>query len=195
MAFFYVRHNVPFLKQGEILTNLLEFKLQIPRETNISAIKEPKFDPIYHPYAIVVSQGCDLEWDYNARAGEALEHKLLTHVLFCGLFSREEITDQSKRKSRVFSQIKDGRDERYHYLAPAPIDGTDESMPESTADFKTTFSLPVELVYWLVSTGQAIREGALVSPYLEEFMHRLYSYLGRVATPDEIMDVQFPPPS
>ena len=61
--------------------------------------------------------------------------------------------------------------------------GTGEIVPKLIADFKTTFSLSNEFAYWLVSTGQANRKGALFSPYLEHFMHRLYGFLGRVATP------------
>ena len=184
VAFFYVRHNDPFLKQGEIISNLFELKLQIPEETTIHAVKQPKFNPISYPYVIVVSQSCDLERDYEARFGGGSEHKLLEHVLFCGLFLREEIKDESKRKSLEFRRIREDQNERYHYLSEAPVNGTKDILPELIADFKATFSLPTDFTYWLVSTGQTTtREGALFSPYLEDFMHRLYSFLGRVATP------------
>ena len=183
VAFFYIRHNDPFLKQGEIISNLVEPKLQTPEETSIHEVKQPKFVPITHAYVIVVSQSCDLEWDYKARFGEESEHKLLEHVLFCGLFPREEIRDESKRRAQEFRQISKNQNERYHYLSEAPVNGTQDILPELIADFKTTFSLPTDFTYWLVSTGQTAREGALFSPYLEDFMHRLYSFLGRVAIP------------
>jgi hypothetical protein len=187
IVFFYVRHNGLCLRQGEIISNLCEFKLQIPEEKTIESIKEPKFDPIYHTYVIVVSQDCDLEWDHKARLQEASEHKLLTHVLFCALFPREEIKDESKRKSQEFNRIKDNQNERYHYLSAAPVNGGENSLPELVVDFKTTFSLPTEFVYWLLTTGQTIRKGALSSPYLEDCMHRLYSFLGRVAIPSAVL--------
>jgi hypothetical protein len=183
VAFFYVRHNDPFLKQGEIISNLFALKLQIPAETTIHATKQPTFDSINYPYAMIVSQACDLEGDYEARFGGGSEHKLLEYVLFCGLFLRGEIKDESKRKSEEFRRIRKNQNERYHYLTEAPVQGTQDTLPEFVADFKTTFSLPTDFTYWLVSSGQATREGALLSPYLEDFMHRLYSFLGRVATP------------
>jgi hypothetical protein len=183
VAFFYIRHNSPFLRQGEIIANLLEPRLRIAELTAIDVNQPAKVDPIHHPYSMIVSQDCDLEWDYKARTGEAPGHKVLTHMLFCELFSRDDITDQSKRKSQAFGLIKDKQDQRYHYLEEATVNGTEESLPELIADFKTTFSLPVELVYWLLSNSQAVRKGALHSPYLEDFMHRLYTFLGRVATP------------
>ena len=183
VAFFYVRHNDPFLRQGEIIADLLEPRLRIDELTAIDANQPAKVDPIQHLYSIIVSQDCDLKWDYEARSEEASEHKLLTHVLFCGLFPREEIKDESKRRCGEFRRISNYQNERYHYLSKAPVNGTEDILPELIADFKTAFSLPVEFVYWLVSSSQAIRKGALSSPYLEDFMHRFYSFLGRVATP------------
>ena len=45
MAFAYVRHNSPFLRQGEIIDNLFEFKLQIPEQVSIDYVRErAKFD-------------------------------------------------------------------------------------------------------------------------------------------------------
>lgn len=183
MDFFYVQHNSPFLRQGEIVSNLFELKLLIPQRKTIDVNKE-KFVPVVQPYAIVVSQDCDLEWDYKARSGEVSEDKLLTHALFCALFTQDEVRSRSNLKSDQWKRVRQNQDERYHYLSEAPVHDTENSMPELIADFKTTFSLPVEFVYWLISTGQALRKGALFSPYLEDFMHRLYSFLGRVATPE-----------
>jgi hypothetical protein len=184
LGLYYVQHHSPHLRQGEIINNLLEFKLQIPGEKSAEEILgNAKLDPIFHPYVIVISQDCDLEFDYKARCGQASKHKVLIHTLFCGLFTRDEIVDETKRKSEAFGRIKDGQDERYHYLACAPVNETDDSLPELIADFKNTFSLPTEFVYWLVATAQIARKGELPSPYLEDFMHRAYSFLGRVATP------------
>lgn len=184
MPFSYVRHNSPFIRQGEIINNLSELKLQIPEGKSIDDVRRSaKLEPIIHPYVIVVSQDCDLEWDYKARQGEAPEGKLMTHVLFCDLFLEDELPARGKLTNELFRRVERNQDERYHHLPAAPVSGSDEDIPELFADFKTTFSLPVEFIYWLVSTGQTIRKGALLSPYLERFMQRAYSFLGRVATP------------
>ena len=181
----YVRYNSPFIRQGEIINSLFELKLQIPEGKSIDDVREQaKLDPIVHPYVIVVSQDCDLEWDYKARQGEAPEGKLMTHVLFCDLFLEDELPGRNKLTNELFRRVERNQDERYHHLLAAPVSGTDDNIPELFADFKTTFSLPVEFVYWLVSTGQTIRKGTLLSPYLERFMQRVYSFLGRVATPE-----------
>jgi hypothetical protein len=205
----YVQHNSAFLRQGEIINNLSEFTPQISEAESISDLrKRATFDPITHPYVIVVSQDCDLEWDYRARSKEASGDKLLTHILFCALFTLDEVRIRSGLKSELWKRVRQNQDERYHHLDESLLVsaeqcttefvagvykmssadfhekyGAEETVPELIADFKTTFSLSNEVAYWLVSTGEATRKGALLSPHLEDFMHRLYSFLGRVATP------------
>ncbi len=183
MPLYFEPPNSQYPKQGEIIKDLLELQLQIPAENTIDLNQPLKFDRVDHPYSIVVSQDCALEWDYKARQGEAPEGKLLTHVLFCGLFSEDEIRGRNLT-NELFRRVQRNQDERYHHLLAAPISGTEESIPELFADFKTTFSLPVEFVYWLISTARVDRRGSLPSPYLQDFMHRPYSFLGRVATPE-----------
>jgi hypothetical protein len=194
VAFFYVQHNDPRLKQGEIISNLNELRLQIPEAKNISTIlakKDVKFDSLEHPYVMVVSQDCDLEQDYGARFSTVAEDKLLRHILVCALFVQDELKGRTNKltgrkiiNSELWKRIRQNQDERYHYLIEAPIEGTGNTIPELIADFKTTFSLPTEFVYWMISTGDATRKGVLCSPYLEDLMHRLYTFLGRVATPE-----------
>lgn len=184
MVFNYLSYNSPNLRQGEIVSNLFELKLQIPDRSTIDAENE-KFAPIVHPFVIVVSQDCDLEQDHGARLGTVASDKLLTHVLVCALFTQDELEDRNGIKgSARWKRVRQNQDERYHCLSEAPIEGTKNILPELIADFKTTFSLATDYFYWLVSSGQATREAALSSPYVEDFMHRIYSFLGRVATPE-----------
>jgi hypothetical protein len=184
VSLLYVLHGSPFLRQGEIINNLLELKPQITEQKSIEDFsKDAKFEPIEHPAVIVVSQDCDLEWDYKARLGEASESKILAHIFFCPLYSPDEVKIQSGLTSQPWKRVGQNQDERYHHLDEAPINGTEERLPELIADFKATLSLPNEFVYWLVSTNQVVRKCALPSPYLEDFMNRLYHFLGRVATP------------
>ena len=185
MPLYYEPPNSPYPRQGEIIGDLFELQLQIPSATATIDLNQPaKFDRVDHPYSIVVSQDCDLEWDYKARQGEAPEGKLLTHVLFCGLFPEGELRGRGNLSNELFRRAQRNQDERYHHLLAAPVSGTDDDIPELFADFKTTFSLSIEFVYWVISTAQINRMGFLPSPYLEDFMHRLYSFLGRVATPE-----------
>lgn len=187
MPLYYEPSNSPYPRQGEIIGDLFEFQLQIPSTTVTIDLNQPaKLDRVDHPYSIVVSPDCDLEWDYKARQEEASEGKLLTHVLFCGLSAQGEFRGGSRGKlnSELYRRAERNQDERYHHLLAAPVSGNNGDIPELFADFKTTFSLPIEFVYWAISTNQVKRMGCLPSPYLEDFMHRLYTFLGRVATPE-----------
>ncbi len=71
------RHSLPDtpLRQGEILSNLIQVVIDLESIGN----EEIVIDDKAHPYAIVVSQDCDLDWDYKARQGhgDAKEHKLV----------------------------------------------------------------------------------------------------------------------
>lgn len=184
MPFCYKSSNFPCLRQGEIINNLVELNPTMDSEEFLEVQQSSPMLKIIHPYAIVVSQDCDLDWDYKARNGEASKDKLLTHVLFCKLFSHEEIRfERENMNAKIFSFVKSNQHERYHCLETAPVSESQESLPELYADFKATFSLPVDFAYWLTSSRTAIRIGCLPSPYLEDFMHRLYSFLGRVAVP------------
>jgi len=184
LPFPYLSSKSLNLRQGEVLEGLIEFRPIMSSGQKLEAKQVVDLLPIDHKYAIIVSQDCDLEGDYKARyTKEVPEDKLLAHVLFCDLFAENEIRARSKLGSDLFKRVRQNQDERYHRLDRAPIGDTGQFLPDLYADFKLTFSLPVDLVYWLTSSSQANRKGYLPSPHLEDFMHRLYSFLGRVAVP------------
>lgn len=174
---------MPWFKQGEIIESLYEFRPKALESETIDTEQPIKFDRINYPFAIIVSQDCDLEWDYKARSNQTSDDKQLQHVLFCSLFLPDEIRVRSKLNSDVFRRVKQNQDERYHHLMESCIEETDQMLPELYADFKAIFALPLEFAYSLIDKGIASRKGTLPSPYLEDFMHRLYGFLGRVATP------------
>ncbi|MEQ8752421.1 MAG: hypothetical protein RID09_02730 [Coleofasciculus sp. G1-WW12-02] len=53
------------LRQGEILTDVVQYN-PVVSELSREA-EELSFEPVIHPYAIIVTQDCDLDWDYRAR--------------------------------------------------------------------------------------------------------------------------------
>jgi len=185
VAWRYCPCESPFLRQGEIIEDVVEL-IPLLETSSINEGKIPvQKDP--HKYSIVVSQGCDLEWDYRVRQGDQSvpEHKLLRHVLFCDLFAKDYVRDFSNLKSsELFGRVVGNQNIRFHHLAEASIGDTSETIPELIADFKSTFSLPCDYVYWLIDAGQSTRKGYMPAPYLQDFMQRLHSFLSRVALPD-----------
>lgn len=182
------------LSQGEIICNILEVP---PTPSDIKQLydetKAPHVIRRTHPMAVIISQDCDLDWDWKARAlpeqvkkDELDENKLLTHVQFCELFKKEDIRWSRGFNSKLWERVTSGQDERYHQFNPAPIGDSERGgLPNLYADFKRIFSLPVDYAYWLISCDFAIRKALIPEPYLRDFIQRLFSYLSRVAIPDE----------
>lgn len=167
------------LRQGEIIGGLYEYRpvMQADGVGNGGAVQ---FEKVTHPFSIILSQDCDLLWDYEARNEKAADDKVLFHILICPLYSKEEIRNSRDLKSDQFRRIQHNNEERYHRFADGPIRGTENVLPELYGDFKSVFSLPTNFVYYLINTGQVLRNGYLQSPYLEQFTHRLYAFMGRV---------------
>lgn len=191
MPFCYVEPDTGPLRQGEVIERLCEIlpagSIEDVIRQGEDSIDQGERLPVVrvdHPYSVVVSQDCDLEWDYRARRQKAPPHKLLSHVLLCGLFTRDEIRYRPGMNPGVFDRLCTNQDERYQWFESALIgDSGTESLPELVADFKAVFSLPVEVAYELTSSGLAVRRAIIAPPYLYHFTHRLFSYLGRIAVP------------
>lgn len=186
------RYNIPSesfpLRQGEVLCNLIEIT---PATSEIEDLSnETKTVPVYqthYPFAITVSQDCDLTWDWNARNQHEQDNsKLLTHIQFCELFQESEIRTPGRFDSQLWKRVSQNQDERYHHFDEAPIgESGEDSLPHLYADFKRTFSLPVDYTYWLISTGNSTRKAVLANPYLLDFIHRLHGFLSRVPLPEQ----------
>jgi len=187
------RYDIPSvsfpLRQGEVLCNLIEVT---PATSEIEDLSnETKTVPAYqthYPFAIVVSQDCDLVWDWDARNQNQTEigPNIITHILFCELFEKQEVRYREGMNPRLWDWIESNQHERYHHFDEAPIgESGEDSLPHLYADFKRTFSLPVDYTYWLISTDNSTRKAVLVNPYLRDFIHRLHSFLSRVPLPEQ----------
>lgn len=169
------------IRQGEIISDLVTY------ERNLL---QPKgsFDEQLRPFAIVVSQDCDLDWDYKSRFANSQEpskstSKELPNVLFCMAQTASE-TRSAVLKTEFWKRIQQNKDERYQFLEQVPpaFDLNASGLPELVLDFKRYFTIPTIDVYDQVqSTAQ--RRCILNNPYLEHFSSRFVYYQGRVALP------------
>jgi hypothetical protein len=184
------------LLQGEILANVREHRVirPAPPET-------PTSPPVFnydHDYVIVLSAGCDLEWDFNARFARRpdgsgydpvefadTEPKLMPYTLCCSLFSAADIRLDHKLNASLWSTVRSNNNKRYHYLAEA----TGESphgivIPESVLDFKQVVSINPGFLYQLIKDGSATRVAVVPPIYIHDIMQRFYAFLARVGLPD-----------
>ena len=183
------------LRQGEILSDVVEY--QIVLET--LPLPEKKFTPRRHPYAIVLAQDCDLDWDYraqrkiqgenhsNAKVRGKLEARRTPNILLCEGHTAKEIRGRDDMDSRILQQISINKNERYHFFQqiPADADLLGKGLPELALDFKKYLAIPTDELYWQITSGDAERRTCLCSPYLEHLSHRFTSFLSRVALPED----------
>jgi hypothetical protein len=177
------------LRQGEILTNVIQYNLiasEVSPET-----EELSFESIVHPYAIIVTQDCDLDWDYRARqSGNTQLFKLLNSVILCEITTAREvrdIADKDTMNSKEWGLVKSHRHERFYFLETIPIEHEleQEGLPELTTDFKKVFGIDAATLYRQLELGITKRRTFLSSPYLEHFSRRYHSFHGRVALPSQ----------
>jgi len=149
--------------------------------------EQPTLDPVSHPYAIIVTQDCELVQDFRVRdEGKTDSDKLIPSILFCEAITAEELHGRADIKSDIWKRIRQNKDERYQFLERVPTadDLLDLGIPELGSDFKRYFSIPTDEAYFWVKS-EAKRRCRLVGPYLQHFCMRFYNFQARVALPAE----------
>jgi hypothetical protein len=174
------------LRQGEILTGLIQVK-PVASESSPN-LDQIQFKRIVHPYAIIVTQNCDLDWDYSARQNRDQPNKLLNSILFCEVHTAQEIRSNKtvQLNSADWNLVKSNRYQQYHFLEKIPLEreSSQEGIPELTVDFKKIFAIDADFLYHQINNNNfAKRRAVLESPYLEDFSHRYHDFHGRVALP------------
>lgn len=168
------------LCQGEILSDLIRFPLDIKTIND----PEPGIVRIDHPFALVLTQACDLTQDFDARLHQK-PHQL-PDVLFCQLPIASALKTP-ELNSKIWDRIKRNKDERYHFLEmiPSECDACGNGIPELGVDFKRYFTIPTEEVYLRIELGQTRRRSVLCTPFLEHVSSRFAYFLSRVGLPRE----------
>lgn len=176
-------------RQGEFLTNITLYQHDYHVESDNEGF--PSLIEITFPYAIVVTQDCDLEQDYLPRSqGKLNNNRIVKNVLLCEVMDfREFLTNNQELSESASAQklLLRNKDERYHYLqtAEADDDAAGEGLPGFCVSFKTYFTAPTDYLYHLTTNMSAIRRCVLKSPYLEHFSSRFHYYHSRVALPQD----------
>jgi hypothetical protein len=179
----YARSGSAELCQGEILSALVQTHLEI---ASVGITGPIRVSQKHHPFAIIMSQGCDLDLDFKARSGQVKEDQLLPNVLFCEVFTAAVLKGSGGMNSQIWGRVQRNKDERYQFLQKVePIyDAVDLGLPEIGIDFKRYFTIPTDEVYAQIQKT-ARRRCRLLSPFLEHLPTRFAHYLCRVALPFE----------
>jgi hypothetical protein len=172
------------LWQGEILANLPQVRLALHSvATDIDSDVEVEIDP--HPFAIVLSQDCDLEQDYKARqqGQSVLPNVLLCDVLHASAL-RAKVREIESLGGKDWKIIIQNKNERFQFLqtVSSQEDLAAQGLPALAVDFRLYFTLRTDEIYRRLTQGTA-RRCRLLSPYAEHVSDRFSHYLARIALP------------
>ena len=176
------------LRQGALISGLLH-----PYTTAESIADSEKLvvKHLEYPLAIIVSQDCDLDLEFNSRRGipnesgnVPLRIKQITNILFCNVYLYIDARADLGIDASTWRSLKSNSNERYQYLreVSAIEDANQEGYAALVIDFKRHFSLMTDEAYAQVGKS-AHRRCRLMSPYMEHLCSRFTRYISRVALP------------
>lgn len=180
------------LRQGEIVSEVIQVHIRADSLGEGSA--DVDLEEKQHPYALILTQDCDLDWDFKARApsnqdaraseDNKRQAKLVPNILLCELITTEVLRPRLAGGD-VLRRIRTNQDERYHCLPSVPThrDHIGEGLPELIADFKRVFSIPTDEFYLRLGLGMR-RRALLEPPFLQHLSSRFGYYCLRVALPE-----------
>lgn len=178
------------LRQGEVVSDVIQVHVRTGSLAQDAA--DLDLEEKIHPYALILTQDCDLDWDFKARAAEPQDQgqenkrqaKMVPNILLCELTTTEALRPRLAGGD-VLKRVRNNQDERYHCFPAISLseDRAGGGLPELVADFKRVFSIPTDELYLRISLG--IRRRALLdSPFLQHLSTRFGYYCLRVALPD-----------
>jgi len=174
------------LRQGEILSDLVQLFADPSAIAPAAPNTEIRALVRTHPFAIVMSQDCDLDLDYKSRTGVVKGDKKVPSVLFCEAETIEKFRASVPPGSELWRWISGNQHYRFHCLGSATReqDLQNGGVPELGIDFKRYFTVPTAEVYARLEQNLR-RRCHLMSPYVEDLSNRFAGYLSRVALPDD----------
>jgi len=185
----YNRHTFPPVSQGDIYRNVA-----ILEGANQEDAKRTHF-----PYAIVLTQECDLQQDWNAfrrldsvepeeKSRRSLEDKLLRHIIFAPCYVAGMFRKGDHVAGRIMStwtgdrwknQIRENKHIRYYYLPRK--EGLLEQ--DLVVDFKHYFTVERGTFYTHAkSEYEYVCSVAIL--YRDALARRFAEYLSRIAFPE-----------
>ncbi len=181
------------LHQGEVLAPVIE------RQVGLDGEGEQVLE-FEHKFVVVLTQDCDLEQDFRARAEvipdgppaerEAAQIKrengVLHHVLLAVATTANVVKGRVKT-DRNMEKVLQNKDERYQYLAGSPVGGAffGREFGPLVLDFKRVFSYPLDQLRREMDACRTRRLAYLTTPYAEQLCVRFGYFCQRIALPQD----------
>jgi hypothetical protein len=151
--------------------------------------------PVEHRRLVILTNDCDLLWDFEARfeegdprfklhpeAEELDSPDIIPGVVLCELFEKDEIRELGM-KADTWRQTQSNTHVRYHRFPEVPV-AEGQALPPLIADFKRVTRVPPSRLYAGIRSGHVQRIARVPDIYTVHLMHRFASYQSRVALPD-----------
>ena len=180
----YVKHTSKRICQGDILRNIDIIDWNIDDISGEYEISEASL-----PYVIVMTQDCDLEWDFNFRSepAAAKHDKYLHSVLICPAYISEVFKKGDHLKSSGlkmntwggdnYKKILQQSNTRFHYLEQNQA----LQVPQLIIDFKHYCTIPRNALYMMYAEHYLATINIL---FRESLSQRFSSYLSRIGLPE-----------
>ena len=158
--------------QGEVVAGLIE-------RVAVRAGEGFGIHEITHPYAVIVTQDCDLEQDeraHNASTPSPLQNILLV------VAEEAAVAIAGMTAGDIRKRAKQNKEERYHFLSEVPksADGDSSGIPALVLDFKRVFSCPTTLLRDAIASGEIRHRTRLETPYAEHLSVRFGFFFQRI---------------
>lgn len=173
--------------QGDILANV-EYIERIQEKDGILTVTK-----IVFPLVVVLSQECDLTWDFENRnnQGKGNQDKYLLSIIVAPLYNYEQFingthlseleqqmaTISSNKKKTDNKMLRDNKNPRYHFLE------FDKNIRvvDSVVDFKHYFTVNTTTLQELKKDNFVCSISEL---YRESLSQRFANYLSRIGLPE-----------
>lgn len=186
----YIKHNGDRIYQGDILRDF-KYQDRISIEDNKIKIQERNI-----PYLIVLTQDCDLEWDFNNHKENEIDQdktkdklnqdKFLHSILICPAYPAEKVRlgthleelglTMEKLNSSRWNLVKTNQNSRYYFLD----NNSDLQIPDLVIDFKHYYSIPRDILYKEIKKHYI---GSINELFRECLSQRFAFYLSRIGLP------------
>lgn len=185
------------IRQGEILTGVRAYQVvaQEMRDEPQTGDDSQFIESIRHPYAVVLTQDCDLAQDFrDRRALSSAEefkksHRAIPTIFLLEVSTAMELKHDPRRylNSKEMQQVVRNNHLRYHFIEKTPqeSDLAGEGLPELGLDFKRYFTIPTDVLYAQIEKGMCQRRTVLETPYEQHLTQRFSAYFARVALPQD----------
>lgn len=187
----YARHGLDRLIQGDVLRDVTVYQVESTPDGHEDV------HALVLQYAVVVTQDCDLEQDFERRtAGDGVD-KYLHSIILLPAFTEGDVKEGKHLEllglkgppvgKDQMARIRKLQETRYHFLHPEQ----DYQIPPLVLDFKMSFTVSRDELY------RALKKSYLATMeelFREQLSQRFANYLSRIGTPDSFEPANVAPP-